>query len=112
MDVLVGSALVKRRLRCLRADGIEGGDDPRALVGGEDADPLQRPREGLRAANIGIDQPPVEIERTGKTLEDFRRPGLKPPAPELHAHFAFLASARTFIGRPVRLMKPSASFWS
>ncbi len=85
VDVFIAGALVKRRLRRLRADLIERGDDPRAFLRGEDADPLERPREGLRAANIGIDQPPVEIERAGKALEDFRRPGLEPPAPELHA---------------------------
>ncbi len=80
MNVLVARALVERRLRRLRADGIEGGNDPRALFGVEDADPLQRAREGLRAANIGVDQPPVEIERAGKALEDFRGPGFKPSA--------------------------------
>ena len=63
---------------------VEGRDDLRALVRGQNAGPFQRPREGLRAADIGIDQPPVEMQRAGKALEDFRRSGFKPSAPEFH----------------------------
>ncbi len=95
---------------------VERRDDLRALFRRQDADAFERPRERLRAANIGIDQPPVEIQRPGESLEDFRRPRFKPPAPQLHdlapEDFAAASPARTLIGSPIRLMKPSASFWS
>ena len=110
VDVLVGGALVKRRGGRIGADLLEGADNRRALFGGEDADLFERAGEGLRAAYIGIDQPPVEIERAGEALEDLRWSGFETSAPELH--LAFAARARTLMGSPMRLMKPSASFWS
>jgi hypothetical protein len=96
----------------LRADLLEGCDDARAFLGAEDPDPLQRPREGLRAANIRVEQAAVEMERTREALEHFRGPRFEPAAPELHADCLAASAARTLMGRPMRLMKPSASFWS
>ena len=85
VDVLVGCAGVETRVGGLGADRIERVDDLRALLGGEDADTLERPRERLRAADIGVDQAAVEIERAGEALEDFGWAGLEPAAPEFHA---------------------------
>ena len=50
-------------------------------------------------------------EKRSKTSDG---PVLEPAAPELHASCALrlFSAARTLIGRPIRLMKPSASFWS
>ena len=89
-------------------------------------DALESARERLRAADIGVDQAPVEMERAGEALENLRGPALEAPAPELHACAAGLPRCQRscsdppsrferrphLIGRPIRLMKPSASFWS
>ena len=61
------------RLRASAPISSNAATMPLALVGGQDAHALQRPRERLRAADIGIDQPPVEMQRSGEALEDFRR---------------------------------------
>ena len=73
VDVFIGGAFVEGRRGGLGANGIEGRDDLRALLGGQNADAFERAREGLRAADIGVDQPPVEIERAREALEDLRR---------------------------------------
>ena len=58
-----------------------------------------------------------KCERTGKPLEDFRGTFLEPSAPEFHfassstcSSTAFMTAARTWIGSPIRLMNPRASF--
>ncbi len=110
MDVFIGGAIEERGAgRALSADFVERRHDGRALLRREDADAFQRPREGLRAANIGVEQAPVEMERPGESLEDVRRAVREASAPQLHLAFPARA-ARTLIGRPMRLMKPSASF--
>ena len=111
VNVLVRGAFVEPRRGGFFAYLVERGNDGLALRGGQDAHPLQRPREGLRTPYIGVDQAPVEVQRSRKAFEDLGRPGFKSAAPELHLDCAALA-ARTLIGRPIRLMKPSASFWS
>ena len=73
--------------------------------------PFQRARESLRAANIGIQQPAIEMQRSGersKTSEGPSRSG-RPRASFGLRFAAFSSSARTWIGRPIRLMKPRAS---
>ena len=111
MNVLIRRACVERRIGGIAADSIERVDDPPALLGAEDADPFQRAREGLRAPDVRVDQTPVEIERAGEALEDFGRAGFEAAASEFHFDSrAPAASARTFMGRPIRLIKPSASF--
>ncbi len=83
------------RLR-LSPDGIEGSDDLRALGFGQDARTRKRTREGLGAAHVRIEKPPVEVERVREALEDLRRPRLEAPAPEFHLRSLCLeASART-----------------
>ena len=52
-----------------------------------------------------------KCERAGEALEDLRRPAFRTVRPRASFTCA-AASARTFIGSPIRLMKPSASFWS
>jgi hypothetical protein len=50
------------------------------------------------------------MKRAGEALEDLQWAFLKAPSPQLHTDFAaFLSEARTWIGRPIRLMKPRAS---
>ena len=80
-----------------------------ASVGVSDDAAFQSARECLGAANVGVDQPPVEVQRAGKSLEHFRRTGLESATPQFHR---FFNPALTFIGSPIRLIKPSASFWS
>src|SRR5713101_516021 len=92
-------------------------DDGAALIGRQDPDAFQGAREGLGAADVGVNQAAVEMKRARESFEDLRRPGFKPSAPELHGFLAafeaaFCAAckpARTLIGSPIRLMKPSAS---
>src|ERR1035437_3187941 len=105
VDVFIGGVGVDRFL----ADLVEGGCYPRALFGGQNADALQRARERLRATDIGVHEPPVEIERPRETLEDLGRSRFKTPAPQFHLSLPARA-ARTLMGRPIRLMKPRASF--
>jgi len=115
VDVFVRSARVELRIGRFFEDALEGLHDLRALAGRQDADPFERAREGLGAADIGLDQPPVEIERSRKSLENFRRSGFETSAPKLHFVPAALeasSAARTLIGSPIRLIKPKASFWS
>ena len=71
-----------RALQASAADGVEGGDDLRALHGGENAGAFESPGESLRAADIGVDEAAVEIQRAGKALEDFRRTSFKTSSPE------------------------------
>ena len=69
-------------------------DDPRALVGRQDAHAFQSAREGLRAADIGIEQTPVEIERAREALEHLRRSGSKrPPQSFMRLRQNFIAEA-------------------
>ena len=104
-------------VRELRADRVERVDDLRALGSGQNADAFERAREGLRAANVGIgqagDRSAAMPEKRSKTSEGLRS---KRAAPELHtrllARLSLRVEARTWIGRPIRLMKPRASFWS
>src|SRR5579862_452126 len=120
MNVFVGCARVE--LGCFRGttEFVESRHQLRPLRRRQDPDAFERPRESLRALNIRVNQPPVEIERSGEALENFRRPFLESPAPEFHFRLAFLAlflweffkSARTCIGNPIRLINPRASFWS
>ena len=105
VDVFIGGIGVDRLL----ANFVEGGDNLCALFPGQDADALQRARERLRATDIGVHEPPVEIERPRETLEDLGRSRFKTPAPEFHLGLPAMA-ARTLMGRPTRLMKPRASF--
>src|SRR5437763_17080345 len=84
MDVFVGCAGVEIGVGCVGADRIERADDLRAFLGGENPDPLERPRERLRSTDIGVDQAAVEIERAGEALEYLGWPGLKPAAPQFH----------------------------
>src|ERR1700722_7416850 len=111
MDVFIAGAIEERRSgRCrFSADFVERLYDGRAFLRRQDADLFQRPCKGLRAAQIGVEQAPVEVERSGESLEDVRRPIGEAPAPQLHLDFP-ASAARTLIGRPIRLMKPSASF--
>ena len=62
VDVLIGGALVEARRAGFGADLVEGFDDLGALFGGENADLLEGAREGLRAADIAIDQAAIEVE--------------------------------------------------
>ena len=118
VDIFVGCPGEELRLASLVADRVESGYELRPFRRRQDADAFERPRERLRAADVRVDQPPVEVERTGKPLEDFRGTFLEPAAPELHTDFfldfllAFITAARTWIGSPIRLMNPRASFWS
>src|SRR5436305_1095887 len=120
MNVLIGSALKEGGTGRLASNRVERVHDLRPLLRAQNAHPFQRPCERLRSPNIRIDQPPVEVQRSGEALEDLGRPRLEAPAPEFHFRSpapgpwppAPAASARTFIGSPIRLMKPSASFWS
>ena len=109
VDVFIGGAIEKRGAGRVVTDFVERCNDGCALVSRKDTNALQRPRESLRAANIGVEQAPVEMERSRESLEDVRRPVGEASAPQLHLDFPWRA-ARTLIGRPIRLMKPRASF--
>ena len=115
VDVLVVSAVEDVRVP---PDLLERLDDALALGGGENAHPFERARERLRAGDVGIEQPPVEMERTGEALENLRGSALETPAPEFQGVLLGFAgrhavlAALTRMGSPIRLMKPSASFWS
>src|SRR5579862_4980459 len=112
MNVFVGCARVE--LGCFRGttEFVESRHQLRPLRRRQDPDAFERPRESLRALNIRVNQPPVEIERSGEALENFRRPFLESPAPEFHFRLAlrFFSNARTCMGSPIRLMNPRASF--
>ena len=82
-----------------------------ALGGGQDAHALQRARKRLRALDIGVDQSPVEMQRPGEALEDFRRPSSN-ARPRASSPLFLQRRRATWIGSPIRLMNPSASFWS
>jgi hypothetical protein len=63
---------------------FERGDEALALLGGEDAGAFERPRKGLRAAHIGIQQLFVKVQGAREALEDFRRSAFEPAAPQFH----------------------------
>src|SRR5205085_7362706 len=84
VDVFIGGALVKRWVDRFLKDAVQSVDDAGALIRAQDACPLQGACEGLGAADIGLDQAAVKIERPGEALEDFRRAGLKTSTPEFH----------------------------
>src|SRR5689334_6302249 len=107
MHILVGRALEELRRAGVLAKLVEGRDQLFTLRGGQDSDTLQRVRVGLRSADIDVHQPLVEVQRFGKALEGLGRACFESAAPEFHC---LAASALTFIGRPMRLMKPWASF--
>ena len=109
MHIFVGCPREELRLASLVANRVKSGYEFSSLRSREDAYPFKCPRERLRAANVRVDQSPVEVERTGEPLEDFRGTFLKPAAPEFHADcfldfvaafffnflFAFMTAART-----------------
>ena len=82
-----------------------------AFIGRQDAYVLQRSSERLRSAAIGVEKLFIEMQRTGEALENFGRAGGEATAPQFHFFAAAAACARTLIGSPIKLMKPSASFW-
>ncbi len=84
MDVLIGGAFVEGGGEGFGADGVEGLDDLGALLGGENADLFEGAGEGLRAADIALDQAAIEIERAAEALEDFAGSGFKTASPEFH----------------------------
>src|SRR5256885_5706884 len=90
VDIFVVGAIEEYRAVRLRQNLLERFDDARALVGRQNVDALECPRERLRAANVDFEQPLVEMEGTGEALEDLRRSGLEAPSPELHAPAAGL----------------------
>ncbi len=113
VNILVGRPVEKPRLGRLGENTVEGLVNAAALGGAQNPDALQRRGERLRADDVGLEQPAVEIERTREALEQLGRPFFKTASPQLHDFFApETTAARTLIGRPTRLMKPAASFWS
>jgi hypothetical protein len=62
VNIFVRGAFEKGRRARLRENLLEGFDHASTLIRSEDADTLQRARKRLRAANIGVDQPPIEME--------------------------------------------------
>src|SRR5438105_1078861 len=70
VDVLVRRAVVEAGRRRLRADPVQSCDDPLALVRIKDTGALDRPRICLRAADVRVQQPPVEIQRSREPFED------------------------------------------
>src|ERR1035438_6743157 len=118
MHILVAfRALIKRRRLRFRIEFIESRHQRRPLRRSQDPHAFERPRKRLRTSNVHMHQPPIEVKRSGKALEYFRRPFFESPSPELHFFLAFLpfftwvflSEARTCIGSPIRLMKPLAS---
>ncbi len=114
VNVFVGSFFVERWVLRIFRDCVECGDQLVPFFSRQDADAFERSRERLRAADVGSEQPAIEMERSGEALEDLRGTLSKAASPELHTDFFadFLSDARTWIGRPIRLMKPRASRWS
>src|SRR5579884_1048018 len=125
VDVLVARAVEVMRILGFAGDFIEGGKQPIAFFAGQDALARQSSCKSLRAFGIGKDEITIEMERSGKLFKDLRRPGFESSAPELHGDQRFASCttlrepsgrscsrARTLMGRPTRLMKPRASFWS
>src|SRR4029077_1181921 len=108
----VAGAIEERGLARFGTDLFKRVDQSRAFIRGQDPNLLQCAREGLGAPAIGIDQPLIEVERAGESLEYLRWPALKSATPKLHfpCLAACAACARTRIGNPIKLMKPSASF--
>ena len=107
--VLIGGAFIEGGGARVHADLLEGIHNLRPLFRRQDADALQGAREGLRAADIALDQPAIEVQGVAEALEHLARSAFKPPAPELHFPLP-PSAARTLMGSPMRLMKPSASF--
>ncbi len=99
VDVFVGGAVEEAGQFGIGEDGIEGSDDLGALGGGEDADLFESAREGLGAADIGVEQAPVEIERAGEALEDFGRAGFETSSPEFHLDLPVAAGGRRWTWR-------------
>ena len=64
VNILIGGAVEELRRACLFPDLLERRKHTIAFVRGEDADPLQRPRLCERAANVGIQQPLIEVQRS------------------------------------------------
>ena len=90
----VGAFEELRRRAASFADRVERRDQLLAFVGSQNARALQRPREGLRAADIGVDQAPIEMERAGEALEDFGGPARRSGRPRVS--FRPLRSWRCF----------------
>ena len=97
VNVFIVGAFVKRRGLRVGLNRCERIHQLFALLRGENARSFQGPRKSLRPLNIGVDQPPVEMERAGESFKDLRGPLLEPASPQLHAHFL----TAFFLGLPM-----------
>src|SRR5271154_4148465 len=84
MDVFIRSAFKECWLPRLGPNLFESVNQRGAFFRGQNPHLLKRPRESLRSPAIAIEQPLIEIERSGKPLEDLRRSSLESPAPKFH----------------------------
>src|SRR5579862_6701987 len=115
MNVFIARVLEKLRRPGFFAQTLERRDNFTGFGGGQNPHTLQRPGKRLRATNVDVHQPPIEMEGTRKPLENLGWPFLESAAPQLHTDFlavlpaAFSTAARTWIGSPIRLMNPRAS---
>src|SRR5271155_5681346 len=87
VDVFICSTFIKTDFAGLFTESFEGVDKLSTLGRGQDTDPCKRPRKSLRAANVGVEQAAVEMQRAGEALEDFRGPFGETAAPEFHTDF-------------------------
>src|SRR5262245_47242983 len=93
MDIFVPGAREEFRGARLRSHGFESFDDAVPFTGCKDTDALERPREGLGTADVGVHEAPVEMERAGESFKDLRRLRFEPSAPQLHRLLAALDDA-------------------
>src|ERR1700728_1779124 len=111
MDIFIHCGLEIIGVVRFPRDLIEGRQQLPAFHAGHNSGSRQSPRKRLRSFYINEHELAVEMERTGELLEDLRGPALESAAPKLHEEDC-RSEARTLIGRPIKLMKPNASFWS
>ncbi len=97
MNVFVLGAVEKCRRARLFLNRVERGGQRFTFSSGKNADIFERARIRLRAADIGMNQAAVEMQRAGEALEHLRGAVLEPAAPQFHTVFFadFCREART-----------------
>jgi len=85
VDIFVGRPFIEGGLKGVHSHLLKALLELCAFAAGENAGALQRARKSLRAAAIGVNQPAVKMERTGKAFKDGGRSSFESSTPKFHS---------------------------